>query len=273
MSFHLIAFQSSVLTSASVGVALGAVADGYAFGSSTDGFMLPKDMELIAAYACSEFLDQAWIVAPSLRRVGYPYITPVQQNPAGYSTPYDPNLMELIRNPIMLKKGERLAALARLTAAGGTDSGVVLLWLRAKPQPVPHGEAFWIPYTCDTSPATVANNWTSVPLTFDQTLPSGTYLVVGLDHYTERGIAARVSCPGSFYRPGALVKGEVTGASAGRNHELFYSDDLGVYGAFDTDAPPAIEVLATSAGITAHTGYMRLIRVGDLGLAARYQCQ
>jgi len=87
MSFHLIAFQSSVLTSASVGVALGAVADGYAFGSSTDGFMLPKDMELIAAYACSEFLDQAWIVAPSLRRVGYPYITPVQQNPAGYSTP------------------------------------------------------------------------------------------------------------------------------------------------------------------------------------------
>lgn len=271
MRFHLAAYVESSLDTTNQ--ALSAVADVLLYGSGTNGFMLPEDMDVIAGYANGEGLRSARVVAPSLLRVGYPNIVPSQRNPAGLFTPSDPNLMDLLRNPVRLRRGERVTAQATPTVGLTGLPAVQLLWLRAGYDPVPEGESFWLPYHLVSGASVALGSWSLVTMEFDQTLPSGSYLIAGIDHDSPSGIAVRIACPGSSFRPGALAMGSPTGLGGGRNHELFYGDHLGSYGVFDTDAPPSLELLSAVARTTddyQDVGMMRLIRIGDVGAAKRF---
>src|SRR5262249_38123432 len=113
--------------------------------------------------------------------------------------------------------------------------------------------------------------WSLLSPQFDQTIPSGTYAVVGFEHWSPTSIAARIVFPGSPRRPGTLSQNNkviegpnpnVFDANA-RTHDIFYHGSLGVYGMFQTTAPPSIEVLTTGADAS-HEGYLRVVRVGDL---------
>lgn len=278
MHTHLAAYILSGATGHELGStdqALDALTDVLLYGSGTSGFMLPDEYELIAAYANGEDLRAARVVAPSLLRVGYPSVVPVERNPAGAFTPYDPNLMDLLRNPVRLRRGERVVAQATPRISGSNLPAVVLLWLRSQMMPVPEGESFWLPYHLEGTPTLTGWIWNLVTPSFDQTLPSGTYMVAGIDHYSVDGIAVRVASPGSACRPGALVMGDVRGQGGGRNHEIFYGDHLGSYGVFDTDAPPTLELLLSrtrTASDDSDNGLMRVVRLGDVGLAKRF-CQ
>lgn len=267
MAFHLAAWYEAQLkgpyqaTAYTTPQPLAVVMDMYLYGSGSTGFMLPKDFDIVAAYGCSGYMIQAQIQAPSLLRVGYESIRPIQQNPSGFVTPNDPNLMNLTGSQTMLKSGERVVA-AGLTANSATEPGVVLLWLCDGSIPIPAGDAYVLRYTQGSATGTTTvGQWSPLTPVFDQSIPSGRYAITGIDHWSPTGVAVRIACPGSFYRPGALALSGPFAAS-GRNHDLFYGTDLGVYGTFDTNALPTLEVL-TAAVDSSFEGYLRVVRVGD----------
>lgn len=259
--FHVVAYYDpSLATSLTTLTPLQDVFFGGGTGGTPDGgFLMPRDMNLIAAFACSQNILGARVASPSSLRLAYPSIRPVQQN-AGYLPPTDPNLQVLLGKPVRFPGGERVKVEAVTTT--GTEPGVVLLWFSDGIEPVPAGEEFTVRFT-KVAGATVAmtpNTWTTVVPQFDQSLPSGTYMVTGLEYWSQTAIAARLACPGSYYRPGVLaINGPYI--SSGRTHDLFYGDSLGVYGTFATDVPPMLDVLCGAAD-TDFEGTMRLIRVG-----------
>jgi hypothetical protein len=119
-------------------------------------------------------------------------------------------------------------------------------------------------------PATMANAWSPIgPVSFDQNLPAGAYTVVGFEHWSPTAIAARLSFPGMYLRPGTLsVAGSALGGTMFppnvRPERLFYEGGIGVYGSFHSFAPPSIEVL-TSGNDTMLEAYFTVIRTGGIG--------
>jgi hypothetical protein len=96
---------------------------------------------------------------------------------------------------------------------------------------------------------------------FEQTLPAGTYAVVGFEHVGPTAVAARLIFPGSVHRPGT-VAGITLGS---RTFQGFYEGLFGIYGHFKTISLPYVEVLTTAAdAVNQHEGYLRVCRVGDL---------
>ena len=81
MGSHLLAYTGSITTAAGLS-ALGVVTD-TVFSPSGNAYLAPDDMRILAAYAGAANILRARINAPSLLRVGYPSIRPVQQPGAG----------------------------------------------------------------------------------------------------------------------------------------------------------------------------------------------
>lgn len=105
--------------------------------------------------------------------------------------------------------------------------------------------------------ASVANVWTSLALTWDVTLPEGTYAVIGFTHVSGSPIAARLVFPGSPFKPATIS----TSDTVYRTHAAFYEGRFGVFGKFAAFAPPSLEVLCSGA-ISAHQIYVRVVRIG-----------
>jgi hypothetical protein len=93
-------------------------------------------------------------------------------------------------------------------------------------------------------------------LTWDVTLPEGTWAIIGFVHVCTTGVAARLVFPGSSYRPGTLT----VGTTAERTHAAFLEGKFGVFGQFAAFAPPSVEAL-TAAAATDHQVFIRVVRV------------
>jgi hypothetical protein len=109
--------------------------------------------------------------------------------------------------------------------------------------------------------------WSAVgTINFDQSLPQGLYTVVGFEHWSPGALAARLVFPGMHMRPGTLsmAGGTTTFQASKRTDRIFYEGGIGVYGSFNSFAPPSLEVLAANAD-TLHEGYLTVIRTGDAG--------
>jgi hypothetical protein len=217
-------------------------------------------MKVVAGFAFSNSLRLARMNSPTLLRVGFPYIRPIQNGTT--TVPTDPNMMVLHFNQLDFPTGEPIGVDASTT--GTTDPIVVLLWfVTLKPTHLPHGDGFWMRYTTTAADTTAIQpfRWSQLTPTFDQTLPSGTYVVVGFEHTGPSAVGARLIFPGSNHRPGTVASPLV----GNRTYQGFYDGSFGAYGAFRTTSPPYVEVLASANDATgSHEGYMRLVRVGDL---------
>ncbi len=104
--------------------------------------------------------------------------------------------------------------------------------------------------------ATTGNSWSTLDLTWDVTLPEGTWAIIGFVHVCTTGVAARLVFPGSSYRPGTLT----VGTTAERTHAAFLEGKFGVFGQFAAFAPPSVEAL-TAAAATDHQVFIRVVRV------------
>jgi hypothetical protein len=253
---HTAAYTATVATSTTG--ALSTTTDPYLARYSTTQFVLPQPMSIVAAYGTIPLnsFTRAQVVAPSLLRVAYPNIRPLDIVASGAGSPADPNVSVLLDAPLPLRPAEGVGAQATAGAAPGR--AFVALWLADKLDPVPDGDGFWIEYTIASATLT-ANDWVFATVTYTGgTLPEGYYAVVGFEHFCTQAIAARLVFPGQAARPGTVAQTALNN----RTHRIFYEGEMGVLGTFHTSAPPNIEYLVNGTPTTAQTGYLRVIRIG-----------
>ncbi len=111
----------------------------------------------------------------------------------------------------------------------------------------------------------VANAWTASTLTFDNTLPVGSYAVVGMAALSATGVLARVALPGFPWRMGCIAQ-KTTSAF---RQDYFRAGRFGTFGqgayhswgAFVSTSPPQVEFFAGAAD-TSEVVLFDLVKIG-----------
>lgn len=88
----------------------------------------------------------------------------------------------------------------------------------------------------------VTATWVNTTLTFSQTLPSGTYQVVGFRAQGANLVAARIFFVGGAWRPG------VPAANLANDNDWpdFRYGNIGAWGQFDNTVPPTVDCLGVT---------------------------
>lgn len=157
------------------------------------------------------------------------------------------------RDPRILEVAEQAQFLVNTDDAGAQDH-VAVVWLGDGPAPVVGGKIFTVRATAAIAQA--AGVWRQGVLTFQEQLPYGDYDVVGLRVQAATGTVGRLIFTESQFRPGCLVASSSNGPSL-----LYFRYGLmGVWGTFNTNQPPQLEMLGGTA--TAQVVHFDLIRRG-----------
>lgn len=237
MPFTLVAFYESQ-TAATTLENVAAVADPHVRVEG-DNIYVPIELPfLLAYYALSASLTQARLESPSLRRLSNIDIEPfdIATEPG---TP--PLLIDIHDVPKALEAREGLN-LKVTTSAAALPVGLV--FLGSGPIAPVVGEVFTVKATA--SATLTAYAWTNGALTFEQTLPTGRYQVVGMRAKSAGLIAARLVFSGYGWRPGCIGHDAYNDVP----NDVFRAGRLGVWGEFNHDVPPTVDFLSISADTT-----------------------
>lgn len=153
-------------------------------------------------------------------------------------------------DPRELDEDESINFLVNTDDAGAQDHYGAIWLADGKIAPV-DGKIFTIRATAAIAQA--SGLWVNGALTFSQKLPVRNYQVVGMRVQAATGILGRLIFPGSGYRPGVIVES----ATAAPNTNRFRFGQMGVWGQFNVNQPPQLEMLAGAA--TAQVVYLDLI--------------
>jgi hypothetical protein len=216
-------------------------------------YLLNEDMKLLAAYVMGGNVTRAKLDSPKLRALYLPFLVPVDR----VTTPADEaNVLDFTGFELILRAGEEIRFLAS-NDAGADEKNYVISFFGSGNRNVPTGPIFTMRTTATIT--TVADTWTLGSLTFDQTLPSGRYSIVGAMVHGTGLIAARFVLPLTNKRPGV-----VCAQTAGQTStSIFRRGRMGEFGQFHNTALPSIEVLKGSAAATSVVAYLDLVRLGD----------
>lgn len=201
------------------------------------------------------------LVGPSLRRRSLFLVEPTNGGAdAGAEPDSPPAVVDLRRSPLKLRRNEQLNAQGRTNTTAAEEQWA-LVWLAAGPIEPIAGEMFTIRATATVT--LTAGSWTnSGALTLDEDLPPGTYQVVGGRARTAGLIGFRlvfVGAGASGWRPGGLGCDDENDLDS----PLFRYGGMGVWGEFDEQSPPTVDLLALSAD-TAPVIYLDLIQTAEL---------
>lgn len=217
-------------------------------------FVLGAPMQLIAAMAMSATLSRCKLASPSMRQIASPFIRPI--NVAAIPA-NNPNIWLLDHNPFTIPPFEEIQA--QLTSAVAmTEPAAVLIWLANMIEPYPIGNIIPLRWTSTT--AAVANAWTSVTVTFADTLPSGIYTAVQSEHFSTNARAHRWIFSNQLYRPGCVSQA----ANSSRTPYAVGMGQFGVMGRFRSNDLPRAQVLVNGTDAS-HEGYLSVLRTGNLG--------
>jgi hypothetical protein len=247
--FGTIAWSQSVDT-AGVLTPITALADQSVRVSGND-IIVPTGLQnLVAAYGLGVNITRAQLVSPSLRRYLNPEISPVDIN----TLPTPPiGFMDLTDNPILLDAEEALDANYAENGAGA-QRGTIAAWLADGPIEPVSGDIRTVRVTGTTT--LVANAWTNAALTFDQSLPAGTYQCVGARFFSTNGQLFRLVFVGGQWRPGGIMMQ----TAQQDDPDMLRFGRFGVWGEFKHNTPPTVDFLANGAD-TAETGVLDLIKI------------
>jgi hypothetical protein len=140
-------------------------------------------------------------------------------------------------------QGDEFVAVEAAEDVSGPSVVSVFIHLASEPPNPVEGEFFTIRAT--TPSVGVAGTWAQTDLTFEQSLPVGTYAIVGARCEHPSAQAFRfVPVGGEVFRPGGL---SVTGIAAYTPNGQ-RRGGWGVWMEFDQLRPPALEVFVPSGG-------------------------
>lgn len=229
--FHLVAFEEAIGTNANTD--MDAITDDI-LAIQNSHFFPGEDLDLIFAAACSATANRARIVTPKLRQITPPIIQPPDAN-ATFGA--DPNLAVYRDSPLRLRAGEEIAVEFTSDIAMGTEQAYAILGLSRGLRAAPRGDYYALRGTSTT--AAVANTWTTLTTTWADSLPQGTYAVVGMRVTGVSEVAARLIFNDQIWRPGCLGSALVGNKGAG----IFRNGGLGEWGRFRNDIMPRVQVL------------------------------
>jgi hypothetical protein len=249
--FHLSAFFVSISTTADTDVP--AVVDDI-LTIQNNHFVLQRPYQLLAGAAMSATISRAKLASPSMRQIASPYIRPLI---LAAKPPTNPNIWLLDHNPFIIPPFEEVQMQGTSAIAMGNENFTGLIWLADNITPLPIGNI--IPLRITSTTAAVANAWTSIALTFTDTLPSGVYAMVFSEHRSANGIAHRWIFSNQLERPGFMSMTNLT-------DRLPYAQakgQFGVMGRFRSNDLPRLQVMCNAADAS-HEVYAHIVRVGNL---------
>lgn len=217
-----------------------------------NGHYFPQqDLQLFGAWIGGAALTRVTLVTPQSRRVVPPVMYPIDQ---AVLPPDRPHIWDRRTNPFTLRAVEEISLQMNI---GGTVGGANTAVLFAGDGLVqaPRGDIFSL-HGVSTTPA-VIGQWTVINVLWDQTIPSGTYTVIGSQVQSPNAIAHRWNFRSPVMRPGFLSitsLGKITDPS-------YYWGGWGALGTFTTTAYPFIEVYCNAAD-AAHDVVMNFVKTG-----------
>jgi hypothetical protein len=247
--FHLVAYWSVVPAGGGFSY-ITPVADSQIRVEGKNVIVPPGMNHLLAVYAGSEHLRQARLETPSLRRTMLLDIVPVY---VGDQTGLSEHVVKFLSAPLTLDESEPMRFMAR-HALGSGENVTGLVWLGDGPITPVVSEYFVGRAVCP--PVSGNGTWENVSITFDQTLPSGRYAVIGARVEMANGLAYRLAFVGQSWRPGWLTDVGVDSITS-RDAR---GGALGVWGEFPHDQPPTIDILAADSGNP--VVYLDLVKTG-----------
>ena len=233
--FHTFAYTR--LGDATVGAELAAVQDNVL--TITNDKILPStNLNLQWAGACCASIISVRLNSPTLRQVSPPYLTEIISGTAPTATDY--LVTDYRDNPLEFR------ALEEISVQGTHDNisdkrAFCIMSVSERNTPSPVGQPWAMRGTATTT--LVANEWTSVAMTWEDSVPNGTYTVVGLKAQSNAAVAARLIFNDQVFRPGAMA---VTS-------QYFPIDPImvkgrqGAWGNFSTTTMPTVQFLSSAA--------------------------
>lgn len=253
MTFHVAAFSEQIAASGTL-QAIAAVADDQVF-TSGDDIRVPTGLaNLLAAFSTGAGQTRARIVAPSLRAFANLELAPKGLTEA--MTEVDPgHFISFARNPLPLAVGESL----NYESDGGAGAGVGLqsCGILLGDGPVQPFSGAMRTVRATAVIAGTESLWVSGAITFSEDLPTGIYQVVGARCEADNPGFFRLIFVAGGPRPGSVSSlndngADVMGARLG---------GWGIWGQFDTNQPPTLEVLSIAGAGTAQVLYLDIVRV------------
>ncbi len=242
MGLHLVAYTASVLTAG--GLATFPPVPDSTIGINGDAIQIPGKYNKIAAAAALVTygtMTQAQLRAPSLRELFFPDLSPLIVG-TGFGRPAGVDLRFTDPEPLATNEG-----MTFLSDGGGdgTTAGEVygLVWLSDGAVQRAKGVSHKLRAT--TAISAQVGGWENGAITFAQTLPVGTYQIVGLRAMAAGLIAARLVFLGAL----AVTRPGVPGVGSGNvvMPEGFGRLEAGVLGEFTSTSPPSMDVLGGSS--------------------------
>jgi hypothetical protein len=213
---------------------------------------IPKGLnQCIWAYAAGINLLNMKLNSPSLRAMFPHYISPMTNLGQMYK---EPSVQLMLDSPLPLVETEGVEALAYTMENASRVHGCYL-GLNSGPVVPVKGKMYTIHFTLDITG--VLTQWVNSVITFTETLPAGRYQVVGAAVWALSGMCFRIFFPGQVRRPGAPVMHD----SLFDMPKAFRQGAMGVWGEFDHDVPPTIEMNCETTDAQDADGYFDLIKI------------
>lgn len=248
--FHLLAYTKSV-AAGSTNEDIPGVTDGYAT-LANNHYVMQRELRLRLAYAQGPNITAARLNAPALRAVALPHIDPLEVSSGPTDVPQVVDYRNLM--PIMPRIDE--LAVETSNNAAAAERHVVGLWLdEPGGRPLLPGPVWTIRGTANITSGNLS--WGEGTVTWESTLPAGRYQVAGLDVIGANLVFARLRFPDQTMMPGCLARTNQSNSP----HPVFRFGRLGLWGEFESIAPPLLQVFGTAAPTT-QIVYMDLIKVG-----------
>lgn len=249
MPFHTVAWRLSIADATATDITpvqdlIMAIQNGH--------FMPQFDMFLYYAYFGAATPNRARLISPSFRQLSTPWIRPVNTD----IVPGDrPGIADYRANPLRIRALEELQLEGMQTTGGAAVVAAVAALARNPIANAPAGDIITMRGTGTTT--AVAGSWTSCPITWQDTLQTGRYAVVGLNFVGATALAARLVFEEQWERPGCI------GCSSAdlTPPDFFLRGGLGMWGNFNANRMPNIEILCNAAD-TAQEIYLDFVRVG-----------